>query len=190
MTRAECFEIAAEVSARWPHAPLSKSTVAIWWGDLQHLPADQVRAAVIVHDREGNSFPPTCGQIVNRIVELAYDHPGWDEVWAEVQRAIRRVGSYGSPSDVDWSSPLVGAFVRRIGWVELCRTPAGDTSAHAQCREVWKAMVARVERDSRHMGIAAAGLKQIERAAVRQPGLKQFSPGEVLGLPLGEEDAA
>lgn len=185
MTRSECLELAAETSARWPNAPLSKATVAIWWGDLQQLPADQVRAAIVVHDREGNSWPPTCGQIVARVVELAYDHPGWDEVWAEVQHAVRHVGSYRTPDDFDWSSDLVEAFARRIGWRELCTHPAGDTAFHAQCREVWRSMVDRVERDSRHIGIAAAGLKQLERAEQRRTGLERLDPRKALGLEPG-----
>ncbi len=163
MTESETLELVAEVNARWPHAPLPSATAALWTHELADLPIDRARSAVAAHDRAGERFPPTAGLVRKLAVEPEQDLPDWAHVWGEVMAALR-AGFHASrqPPAEQWSSPLVAAFVRDVGWRRLC-LEGYDTTFAAQCRDQWRALAAGAERDAALVGLPTAGLSRLER---------------------------
>lgn len=103
MKQSEWLEIAARISALWPHQPMSKPTAAAGWDLLSRYPAAEVLAAVHLIAVSGERFPPTPGQIVARIVKRS--GIPWQRVGAprrdelsdgtvpRIEEQLRRIGS-------------------------------------------------------------------------------------------------
>lgn len=191
MTESQTLELVAEVNARWPHAPLPSSTVAIWTHELADLPMDHARAAVAAHDRAGERFPPTAGLVRKLAVELENDLPDWAHVWGEVMAAIR-AGFHASrqPPPDHWSTPLIATFVRDVGWRQLC-LEGYDTTFSAQCRDKWRALADRVGRDASLVRLPTAGLRRLERVNGEPRRLEAALRHELpAGEPESDHDAA
>lgn len=60
------------------------------------------------------------------------------EAWGRVKKAIASVGHTGKPDFSD--DPVLARVVDRFGWLEICQTPAEDTSIlRAQFRKAYEA---------------------------------------------------
>jgi hypothetical protein len=180
MTAHEWVDIARRINANWPHRQLPKATLAKYFDDLRDLPAQHVAAAVEVLHREGREWPPTAGQVLQKLAELSVDAPEWPFV----ARRLRRVAAF--PANVIRAGrtvdaraerlkaepPLLQAFVEHVGWQEIAACPEDDRIAEAQLRTKWERFAARQHRDLALTGLPSAGLPALERIA-RRPGLRQ-----------------
>lgn len=182
MTFEQTCQLVAGVQALWPHQPLGAETPGVWHPLLERFAAEDCEAAIRELATTGREFPPPVGVLVRTVTDRAADLPEWDEAWAEVQRLIRRRGSYNPPTLEDFSHPAVAAFAIP-SWTELCLGPAEGTRDygmhHAQQREAFKAMRSRTQRDS---ALAAIGAPR--PSAARRPGLSRLD--YALALPKGE----
>jgi hypothetical protein len=169
---ADWTEIAAEIRARWPEATFPKVTVTVYGNDLEDLDAVHVQAAVRAHDRAGERFPPTAGQIRKMVVELARDDPEW----ADVFRALRKLNSagWGGPyhgmSEDRWGPMFealpdaVREFARACGPTQVYAGFQEEGGGEARLRDKWAAFVQRAKRDAGLVGLKAPGLPAVERA--------------------------
>lgn len=108
----------AYVRRIWPQQRLPERTADAWFRLLGDLDADALTAAIEDLATSGREFPPSAGHLRKRACELvAPGVPDADEAWDEVNSAMARVGSYGTPT---WSHPAVSAAVETIGWRKLC----------------------------------------------------------------------
>lgn len=91
-----------------------------------------------------NGFLPDPGQL-RRLYKgfTSIGRPSYSEAWESVQKAIRGVGSYGTPK---FKNDLTATVVRRMGWKELCASenPGNDL---ARFRDIYNDLVAREDYD-------------------------------------------
>lgn len=76
-----------------------------------------------------SAFLPTVAEIRNRAAALykaaqGAEPPDAGRGWGEVVREISRTGYYGRPQIRD---PVAAEVVRRMGWKEICASPADQT---------------------------------------------------------------
>jgi hypothetical protein len=182
MTSAETCRLVAVVQALWPHQRLANETPKVWHPLLRRFSLEDAEASVRELAADGREWPPPVGVIVKTLADRATEIPEWDEVWHEINRIVRRYGSYHLPPEEAFSHPIVAAFARPA-WHELCTAPAPGTNGHgthkAQQREAFNALRSRAQRDT---GLAAIG-------APRRAGLRQLETGIASALPTGRHDA-
>jgi hypothetical protein len=121
MTKGECMAMLA-VAAKAYGREVTEGTIGVWaefMGDI--TPEEGVRA-VREHIADSPHFPAVA-DVRKRVA--AYRAPQVDpgSAWAEVRRAICRVGCYGNPT---WSAPAVAHAVDALGWVTICHTDEDD----------------------------------------------------------------
>lgn len=160
MNRPETIEALAAMSVLWPsmRLPDDDATVDVivamaqrQWSDLESA---AVLAAIEVLSAEGREFAPTVGQVSRRareLVELASGArpPDVDEAWGEVRRQIAHRGAWATFTEepLEWSHPIVGEVVERMGWLALC----GSTNEVAD-----RAHFARMYEAARERGVTDA----------------------------------
>lgn len=199
MTEAQWLRLAAELRARWPEATFSRASEVVYGRELADLDSQHVAAALAAHDRDGERFPPTAGQIRKRVVELAADAPDW----SMVQRTIGRACSFSSrrfavgegfvddrAAFLSEQHPLLAAFVERVGWAEAQWAAAGDVEdgriAEAQVRTKWEQFRGRAMREAGLVGLPDGGLATLARVN-REGGLSQLGAALSRALPAGHE---
>lgn len=173
MKRSEWLGIVQRLRASWPHSPLPDETIAVWWEEVEDLPADQVASALRTFIREGREFAPTGGMLRKRVTELALDAPEWGRALASLERmadlpeSMVAGGARTHPrSDaLAASPPVIQHFVREHGWEQIRAGLYGDGSDEARLRDKWRTFVARTERDGTLVGLPAADLRALERVA-------------------------
>lgn len=175
MTADEWKPIFGRMVRRWPHvdwAAYAEQGVADqMFTDLFDLDATHVEAATDALARDGLRFPPSAGEIRQKVVELAADAPDW----GEVSRAIYKLAGYPTRRFRDGRfvddraerlrglHPVIQEFVAHVGWAEAQHASSLDRTAEAQTRERYRAFVRRRQRDGSYQGIAPGGLAALER---------------------------
>lgn len=190
MKESEWLRITEGIRARWPHAELPHSSIEVWFDAVRDLDADQVEVAVEVVYRDGREFPPNGAQLRAKVTELGMDAPPWHEVLKLIRRALRKPHNLIVDDDsekgwhysderlvyLDEHSPIVAAFVRRVGFDQLTETAE---NGEARLREKWRDFELRERQNRNYAGLPSAGLKRLEG-----PHKMQFGKvAEVLALP-------
>lgn len=134
---------------------VTEDSVLIYVATLADIPAPDLAMAAR-HHIATSKWPPTVAEL--REAHHALTKPATltaMEAWGEVIQALRRVGSWGTPS---WSSPLVEATVNALGgWPSMCAMDIQDTpTVRAQFRDAYNALLGRTETDIRLLPDARA----------------------------------
>jgi hypothetical protein len=87
VTRSEALDLCTLLVERWPQANPNPDELL---ADLEHVPGPMARTAVLTLSRDGREWPPTIGQIVARIADLALDAPPWGQVLAVLAERHRQ----------------------------------------------------------------------------------------------------
>lgn len=164
MTRAEWLKIATELQARWPNREIPEESIEIWFTDLQHLPAEQVRAGVLALYRDGRDWAPNGAQILARVTELARNDPDHGEAWKLVNDALwKHVPNWKAfYADLKEKSPAVAEAARRYGFeTQSGYLKAEEGMVRAQFREIYKAVCQERTRDDAYVGLPDAGLRRL-----------------------------
>ena len=131
--------ILKQLFAAFPNTQISEGTVAVYMRLLADIPPESLQVAVdqaIATCR----FLPTVAELRDTLHGLsAIGQLSWGEAWEDVQKEMRRIGSYGVPQ---FSSELTGAVVRSMGWKTLCASENQQTD-RAQFRDMYNALAAR-----------------------------------------------
>ena len=146
MTRDEAIGLAALMHAYWPRWALPEVdaevdfTLGAWCRLCEDLPGPAMIAAVDDLCAQGETYPPSIGEIRQRAVALLAAVSGdrvvdVDEAWAEVQRAVNSRGFRAGPGG--WSHPAIADAVDAIGWWRLCYDENQGT-LFAQFRDVYR----------------------------------------------------
>lgn len=133
--------------------------------DLADLPGGQVAAAADAWHRDGNEWPPTAGQLRQKVAELQLDAPDWATVARELRKgsSLRTAAPARGDAWLAEQHPLVRSFVAAAGWREIDGIGWGDALKDAQVRKKWEGFVARVQREVVYTGLPTAGLSALER---------------------------
>lgn len=93
MSKSEWYKLATELQARWPNKEIPQPSIEIWYEDLAHLGADQVRAAIVSLYRDGREWCPNGAQILACVDELDSDDdregvPRFETMWLAVKASL------------------------------------------------------------------------------------------------------
>jgi hypothetical protein len=188
VTLEDTKRILAVVRMLWPHSNLGHPGEAtrVWHMMLERLDTADVEAAVKALATAGREHAPPVGVIVQAVCEHVTDAPDWDTAWRDIDRLIRRHGSYRVPAADAFCHPLVAAFAVPA-WKELCAGPAPGTREHgthyAQQREAYRAMRARAQRGVALEAVGAGRSRRVPR------GLGDVLADAAPGLGQGQEAA-
>lgn len=98
---------------------ISEFAIRVWWNAMQRYDLAAVREAINRHfaNPDAGQFLPMPADIVKMLEGRSVDSASL--AWAEVDKAVRRVGPYQS---VTFADPITAAVIEQMGgWVELCR---------------------------------------------------------------------
>lgn len=182
MILSEWLEVAAGIRDTWPHSPLPDSTLQTWGEELSDLPVEHVAAAVRALAADGREHAPHYGIIRRKVTELTLDPPDWASVLHEIGRIARKPVTIAEADDdgglrrlrprdeaIAQASPLVRAFIGRVGWVGIqARLDTGNDEA--RLRRMWEDFVERAHRDSNYAAIEAPGLRALSNGGPRKIG--------------------
>lgn len=175
MTREQTATVLAVVRLLWPHSNLGgdpQEVVGIWHSMLATADHRAVEAAVRELAAAGREHAPPVGVIVRTLAEREQNLPDWDEVEAEVRRAVRSyrpprgADPYGVPPAEHWSHPAIAQFMD-AAWDEWRFSLEGDRTFLAQQREAYKALRARAERTGSLALVGAPRRQQLRRPNLR-----------------------
>lgn len=140
----------------WPRqwiVPTDKETLdlmeSVWSEALGDLNPALIKAAMVKW--EGN-WPPNPSELRRAALELLESgvdslRPSWEQAWKELNDAVKRVGSYGSPA---WSHPTVAEAVETLGYKEYCMSLTAESGMwRAQFRQIFENISARWQRAHR-----------------------------------------
>lgn len=135
MNATEVIALQAATRLLWPHAAVVDEADLASFGALGALvladiTAPEAQTVIVEAARAGEAFPPTLGQIAERVLtvrelEAGTLAPDADQAWAEVSAAVRRRGAFQGPPRA-WSHPAVADTAASIGWTELCMSERPD----------------------------------------------------------------
>lgn len=134
---------------RWIFDP-TKAVAAFWFDLLTDVPGEALLPAFRQYVASGEKYPPNPGQLRQIVLgAVKLDCPSWGEAWDEVMRALRSVGSWGTPT---WSHPAIERAVANMGgWRVLCGMETDNTSTwRAQFRDLYNSVISRAEAEQ-HM---------------------------------------
>lgn len=114
----------------------------LWFRELQDIPFPVAEAAL----RKWVStqkWSPSIAEIRELSSSIAHgDIPDWGEGWNQVQKAIKRFGSYRPKEALESLDPLTRETVERLGFRELCMSE-NITADRANFRIVYETLAKR-----------------------------------------------
>lgn len=163
MIRSEWIDVVKLMRVNWPHAQVAEASIAKWYSDLQHLPAEQVTVAVEALYRDGREYPPNGAQILAKVSELSRDEIDHGEAW----RLAKKAAIKGDPQEAfEWlqeHSPAAAETVRQMCGLQLTYLHEHESTVRAQFRDIFRSVVTTQKRDDAYAGLPSAGLRGLER---------------------------
>lgn len=125
----------------------------VWTTDLADLPANLLTMACKNH-RERSQWLPSIAEIRASAVSLMRQSSpadqDWNEAYAELERQIRQVGWAGNLDNwpkPEWVNPALAETVKGMGgWAAVCQNEDPEGVFRAHFREVYAAVIGRMER--------------------------------------------
>lgn len=134
MKPSEAAKVVGLLQAGFPAARMTEATVLLYERLLVDLDFE-LASATVERLICTSKFCPTVAEIRDAAADLALGPSrSGVEAWGDVGMAIRRVGSYGTPTFED---PLVAECVRIMGWRNLCLGEAPEHTDRARFCELY-----------------------------------------------------
>ena len=118
----------------------------LWYRQLSDIDYN-VAMAGLVKWVLTNKWSPSIADIREMAVTVVEgDTPDYGEAWGEVQRAIKRYGTFRPEEALNSMSPLTRMAAERIGFINICisENPVAD---RAQFERVYKSLAERERKD-------------------------------------------
>lgn len=203
MKRPEWIAAVQELRALWPQAEIPDATIGAWYREVEDLPGEQVRAAIITFSRDGDEWPPSGGKIRKRVAQLALDIPDWGEVLEQLRLIQRTPAAMATgelipqeggadlaviahPRDgvIAHTHPMIVAFFLHLGSQIVAGVDPRDGGNEARLREKWFDFQRKAERRMSYLGLESGDLQALKRLA--RQGKKPRDAGSVFGAIAGE----
>lgn len=172
MTRAEWAGVLERIAVNWPQSQIPLASAAKFYDDLKDFDGVVVAAAVEAIHRNGREWPPTSAHILAEIADQTESAPEFGVAWQMIVKAIRSYGSHNPQLVVDKLNdqhPAVAQLASQIGIRELGMAKEGDTTRHAQAREMYAAICRKRVRRITHLGLPSAAVPQLRGEGEQQP---------------------
>ena len=129
-----------------PNSDEFHQTVTLWHKMLQDVPWEVANAA-IYKLLATNEFPPAISEIRKIVADITNPVlPDEGEAWGEVIRAIRNYGYTRPEEALDSMSEPVRLAVKRMGWMELCKSE-NEIADRAHFMRIYSTMTKRIQED-------------------------------------------
>lgn len=159
MNTEQTLTILEQLFACYPNTEVGKQTTAMYVRLLSDIPPDELQT-VVDQAVATCRFLPTIAELRDMRHNLAnMGRLTWADAWDNVQREIRRIGSYSTPH---FDDELTARCVHAMGWKALCASENAATD-RAQFRDMYNAMAGRAESEQKL-------LPQARQLAVRASG--------------------
>lgn len=181
MERSDWIEVVQRMRAYWPHQAVPDASLAVWFEDLSHLPAEQVIVAVAALYRDGREFPPNGAQILAKVSELGRDDPDHGAAWRMVYDALGKHVPHWKAfyAELQEKSPAVAEAARRYNFeAQNGYLKAEESTVRAQFREIYKAVCRERKHDDAYAGLPEAGLRGLQGPRKLSNALKRALPEE------------
>ena len=119
----------------------------LWFAQLQDIPYNVAQAGLQKWVAL-NKWSPSIADIREMTSGITRgDIPDWGEAWAEVQRSIRKYGSYRAREAIDSLSPIAKKAVERIGFMNLCMSD-NEIADRAHFQKIYGILVEREKKEA------------------------------------------
>lgn len=141
----------------FPSANATPTNIAAYLETLDEVPLDELRVVVKQCMREGGSFPPSAGQVLERWRQMRNGTTAASNAaqgWLSVQRALRDPATYTpEPSSFvpQFKDPIVKKAVEALGWYNL-RMSENPRTDQAQFERLYKMFVEQEANEQRLSG--------------------------------------
>lgn len=187
MTDKEFEMLAVALKAAYPNSNVlpDKYALKTWYRSLADIDFQVAENAVWEHINT-SVFPPSIAEIrekcANRLYPMITD---WGEAWEEVQRAIRKYGSYREVEAIESLSRLTATVVRRMGFLNICQSdnPVADR-AHFQ--RLYEGLVEKERNLTQLPGFVRVGMDRMIEENAEPPAQLLEKVKDNVGLPAGE----
>lgn len=149
MTKKEFSLFAMALRTYYPREKLlpNDEAMELWFAQLQDIPY-QIAQAGLQKWVALNKWSPSIADIREMTSGITSgDIPDWGEAWAEVQRAIRKLGSYRAQEAIESLSPITKKAVQRIGFMNLCMSE-NEIADRAHFQKIYEILVEREKKDA------------------------------------------
>ena len=122
MTRSEFAVFAAALKTYYPREQLlpNEQAMELWYQRLADIPANVAEAALNMWVTT-NKWSPSIADIREEAAKVTYgDIPDWGEAWRQVNRVMRKYGSYNPRAALAELDDLTRETVKRLGFMDLC----------------------------------------------------------------------
>lgn len=110
--------IVSQLFASYPNVTINDLTIAAYLDWLKRIPPKDIEATIAQVMIDSPVFLPPAPQLFATWQRLAQpDIPTAAEGWASVSKALKEVGSWGTPN---FTNPITAQVVKAIGWKTLC----------------------------------------------------------------------
>ena len=149
MTRSEFATFAMALKTYYPRENLlpNDKAMELWFLQLSDI-SYQVAEVGLQKWVSLNKWSPSIADIREMASSIMNgDLPDWSEAWEEVQRSIRRYGSYRALEALESLSPLARKAAERIGYINLCQSE-NQSADRANFRMIYETLAERNKKDA------------------------------------------
>lgn len=122
MTRSEFAIFSAALKTYYPREQLlpNEQAMELWYQRLSDIPAKVAEAALNLWVTT-NKWSPSIADIRSESARIMHgDIPDWGDAWRNVNRVIRKYGSYNPKAALAELDDLTRECVKRMGFRDLC----------------------------------------------------------------------
>lgn len=124
MTRSEFAVFSAALKTYYPREGLlpNEQAMELWYQRLSDIPAKVAEAALNMWVTT-NKWSPSIADIREEATKIMKGEvPDWGEAWHNVNKVIRKYGSYNPKAALEELDDLTRECVKRLGYIDLCRS--------------------------------------------------------------------
>lgn len=167
MTRDEFRTFAMALKTYYPREQLlpNREAMELWYRELADIPYTVAEAALRKWVST-NKFSPTIADIREMAATVTHgEKPQWADGWNQLERAIRKYGSYNVQAAMESMDDITRETVKRLGYRNLCLS-TNQMADRANFRTVFEQLVDRRQKEQQ-MSISLSQLiKSIQEKGV------------------------
>lgn len=179
MTRDEFKSFAMALKTYYPREQLLPNLQAmeLWYQELSDIPNDVAIAALRKYVST-NKFSPTIADIREMAATVMYgEKPQWADGWNQLEKAIRKYGSYNVHAAMESMDDITRETVKRLGYRNLCLS-TNQMADRANFRTVFEQLVDRRQKEQQmpfSLSQLIEGIQEKGVDAIEQRGSKGLS---------------